>query len=396
MRSLIKHMSVRDGLREDGPSYVIRNKILLELEREYKTAKWCIPDDFMQESHYRRVLMTVNWQASPGYPYCMDNPVNKDLFAVKDGIPNEDQVLRFWQLVQTQINMRRADYIKLFIKGEPLKQAKIDSKSYRLISSVSIVDQLIDKMLFDDMNSLMIEKFHYLPSKVGWSQYSGGWITMPRQPWLAIDKSKWDWSVTTWLLDLELEFRKNQCLNMNPQWVELATWRYQMLFGNPTFVTSAGHLLRQRHPGVMKSGCVNTIATNSILQVILHMRVSFELGMIPGNIMAMGDDTLQMPMENRGQYVDLLNQFSNVKHHILVNEFAGCRFQGRKVEPLYKGRHAFTLLHLDPKFLTQIADSYLLLYHRSSYRDWMEELISKLVSDPVSRRERDLIYDGTR
>lgn len=394
LRSLAWHSGRRDGLRTDGPVGAELQAIRSYLAAMFHTATWSIPSDFMERSHYERVLKRLDWTSSPGYPYMRSGPTNGDLFRVVDGIPDPARVEHFWQIVQQQILTGNADPIRLFVKAEPHKLAKIENGRYRLISSVSVVDQLIDHMLFGDFNQVLIDECVFIPSKAGWSQYGGGWRMMPREPWMALDKSSWDWTVHGWLVDMVLAFRAQQCNNMHDRWMQLARWRYERLFGDPVFVTSGGLLLRQKQPGVMKSGCVNTISDNSIMQVILHLRVSYEMGVEPGPIYTMGDDTLQAPVERLDDYMRAISQFSIVKEMTLENEFAGCRFHGRRVEPLYRGKHAFNLLHLNGDYVQQIADSYVLLYHRSAYRDLIEDLFLSMGQKFLTREQRDAIYDG--
>lgn len=310
-------------------------------------------------------------------------------------MPDPKKLLIYWDVVKQRIEDRTSDPIRLFVKPEPHLNKKIEEGRFRLISSVSIVDQIIDHMLFDPMNDLMVSNWPLVPPKVGWSEKWGGWKIMPRKTWLAIDKSSWDWTVQSWMIDIIFELRKRLCANLSDTWVNLAQWRYEQLYVCPVFVTSGGLYLRQVHPGVMKSGCVNTISDNSIMQVLLHHRVCFELGIKPGNLMSMGDDTLQEIPDDLEVYLERLGSFCKVKQAIKANEFAGMRFfPSGRIEPLYKGKHAFILLHVLPEILPDLAMAYTLLYHRSSYRNLMENVFLEMGQKVPSRAIRDCIMDG--
>lgn len=316
----------------------------------------------------------------------------------------EERVQYLWAIVQARIAQMvenpEADPIRIFIKGEPLKTKKLIEGKYRLISSVSLADQLIDAMVFGTMNDLAIENCMAIPNKAGWGPVNGGWkcVPHPSKAMMAVDKSAWDWSVCAWLLELELELRRILCKNIKgvhgQLWWALAQRRYQLLFANPVFILSSGLLLRQLTPGIMKSGCKNTIVTNSICQVILHVLVCMITGEELDVIWAMGDDTLQGVPKDIKKYLEVLGRYCHVKHYKIGNEFAGYRFYGRKIEPLYKGKHAFVLLHMNPKFGQEIANSYIINYHRSSDRDWMENFFSEMGYEVMARELRDLIYDG--
>lgn len=366
----------------------------METLAEYLPIRWSLPDDFMSRSHFERVLDNLEFSSSPGFPYMRQASSNRDFLGAQNGVIDEDKKEHVWQLVKMRLQARDSDPIRLFVKPEPLKITKLAQGRYRLISSVSVVDQIIDHMLFDEFNDQVQARCLESPPKVGWSQGGGGWKIMPLTGWVAMDKSMWDWSVQPWLLQMVLDFRRRTLQGDVKNWNELAQWRYKQLFGTPVFVTSGGLLLRQKHPGVMKSGCVNTIIDNSIMQVLLHIRCSSAVGIRPGNIMAMGDDTLQEDFPEREVYREHLAQFCHVKHVIVRTEFAGFRFMRRRVEPLYRNKHAFVLLHVKEKLEVDTLAAYVLLYHRSEKKDFMRTLMERVGHQPPSPWKCDEIWDG--
>lgn len=381
-------------MREDGPDVHSRGIILDAVEELMGDASWEIPDDFMEKTHFERCVKKLDWTSSPGYPYMRGHTTNSGLFEVECGIPSVRAVDKMWDLVQCQIRDRASDPIRLFIKAEPHKLKKLETGKYRLISSVSVVDQLIDHMLFGDMNEQMISNWNKIPPKVGWSQVSGGWRFMPKEKWMALDKSSWDWTVNAWLCEMTLSLRARLCKNVNEQWLDLAKWRYKQLFLEPTFITSGGLVLRQLKPGIMKSGCVNTITDNSIMQLLIHVRASYELGIDVEPLFCMGDDTLQRRGERWAEYCELVGQYAIVKQVVESNDFAGFRFLGRRVEPLYRGKHSFNLLHLDESILSSISDSYQLLYHRSAYKSVINDIFFLLGEEVLDQGKLDRIFDG--
>lgn len=364
----------------------------------YEPAEWELPDDFLSKQHFMRALLELDLTSSPGFPYCAKSPTNRDLFKVsQENLWDQGRVDYMWAVVQEKLQGCGADPIRLFIKPEPHKVKKLESHRYRLISSVSVADQLVDHMLFGPMNKALLKAWPYVPSKPGWSHLSGGWRSMPLEPAMATDKSGWDWTCHLWLFEMVLQVRAELCVTRGPQferWFELAVMRYKQLCCEPELITSGGLILRQLRPGVMKSGCVNTIADNSMMQFLLHLRVCQEIGIDSGWFFSMGDDVLQQPVENLQLYLDALGQYCIVKAAQMVTEFAGFRFRGRRVEPLYRGKHAFNILHLDPRFEKEFVDSYLLMYHRSEFRDYLRAMFASMGADVRPLWWYDIIVDG--
>lgn len=392
MRSLAihakQHTHVEDKAMDKVTQTLVRQKVLEILQ----PAKWRIPDDFMTYPHYERVVRQLNWTSSPGFPYLRHYANNGQFFKVKDGEPDEYRMVQVWNQVLHQLNNRRCDPIRLFVKPEPISKRKLENDKFRLISSVSIIDQIIDHMIFGELNQNLIEKCHETPIKTGWTPLLGGWKEVPRVKIVSTDKSSFDWTVVRWLIEEEIQIRMGLCENMTQYWKNLAQWRYECLFIKPLYVTSGGLFLRQKFDGVMKSGCVNTISSNSIMQLILHYRAALELSLPPPFMWAMGDDVIQ---ENYPQeYFDLLDRYSIIKEKTSHVEFAGYRFNGYNVEPLYFGKHAFMLMHQKLEYLEETANAYALLYHRSARRDLIRRILKQVNPDLVSEDFLDMIWDS--
>lgn len=250
-------------------------------------------------------------------------------------------------------------------------------------------------MLFDGFNEAIIDKSYSSSVKVGWSPYGGGWRQIPRQG-VSIDKSAWDWTASYWLFDLILKYKYQTCHDspFKKRWLDLASWRYRCLFKDPFFIEPGGLIFRQIKPGVMKSGSVVTIVDNSLAQLLIHYRALDDIGQEPeGWIFSLGDDTRQSIPRNFDAYLAALNKYSIVKEHTLACEFAGYRYRRSGIEPLYKGKHAYILLHADPKVEQDLARAYSLLYHRSRDLPAMKKILSYFGNIPL-KQELDEIFDG--
>lgn len=359
--------------------------------------RWEIPVDFLSRAHFDRVVTTaIDWNSSPGFPYRLKYADNRSFFGVSNGVPNPQRLEEIWNLVGLRLSDRTADPIYLFVKQEPHKLSKMGKK--RLISSVSIIDQIIDHMIDDPYNKAIVANALFGSIKVGWTHLLGGWKVVPKGG-LSIDKSSWDWTMRWWLCCMCFEMRSNSCTTKGAlfdRWQDYAAWRYRKLFVEAEFALPDGTVWRQRKPGVMKSGSVKTIIDNSLAQLILHERVLCDTDdeIVEDWIWTMGDDTYQKKPRNLGRYLDTLGQYCIVKEYNTNQEFAGNRFMARcRIEPMYKGKHAYKLLYADPKVQADLAMAYSLLYHRSADREAVRKIVSNYGSLPTYD-ELDEVYDG--
>lgn len=359
-----------------------------------RSDKISVGDEVVSDSKIRAAILRLDWNSSPGYPYCLTHTTNRSMFGVDDaGEPDPRICDVIVSQVRDRILDRSCDPIRLFIKPEPHKLRKLEEGRYRLISSVSVVDQLIDHVLFGELNDQIVDNFLCLPSRVGWSPYGGGWSWVPRRRVMAIDKSSWDWTVSPWMLEAMKEVRLRLAWG-DDYYRELVEWRYQSLFDQPVFVTSGGALLRQKEPGAMKSGCVNTIVDNSVMQVILHEYVCLRLNIRPGHIWAMGDDTLQEVPLRVHDYLRELGNHCKVKQVLTKAEFCGHEFVGDLAEPVYFGKHCFNLLHHSTALRSDLTRSYSLLYHRSTRKGFIQGVLREMGEVLPSESWLNAIFDG--
>jgi len=387
------HCKKRKGLSVDLGSKAEFDKVVNVCVQKMLPAKWALPEDFLSYAHFQRCVARLEWNSSPGYPYFAHAPNNGQFFGVKEGKPNPDRMADVWSLVQARLVARDADPIRVFVKAEAHTAAKIAAGRYRIISSVSVVDQLIDHMLFDSFNDTIVANNVYIPVKVGWAPYKGGWKTVPPLK-VATDNSSHDQSVRLWQCEAALAIREGLCVNLTDQWRDLAAWRYNMLYQSPVMVTSGGLIFRQRNPGIQKSGAVNTLVDNSLVMLAIHAAVSIKLDVPLPHLWLMGDDVLMgrpigVTLED---YVSELRKHSIVKHVLPEREFAGFKFDGMTVEPIYGEKHCYRLLHMDPADEVDVLASYALLYHRVDYADDFRAMLAS--TDLPSRTTCDFIWDG--
>lgn len=395
LSSLRIHAKIRQNFNDTPDQHEI-NQAVIDTAEMLRSAGWEIPDDFMSKEHMIRVIKSLEWNSSPGYPWCLQKTTNRQFFGVEDGEPSAISIEAAWQIIQARLKDRDCDPIRLFIKPEPHARKKVQEGRFRIISSVSVIDQIIDQMIFGAFNQRLIDTHLYHPIKTGWTPLCGGWKQVPTSGMVCADKSAWDWSVKGWLIETELRIREALCRNISEEWKDLARWRYSKLFSDGCeFVTSGGLKCYQVGSGVMKSGCVNTISSNSIMQCILHVLVSNRLDIPLSGIWCMGDDTMQEDLgEFHEDYFSELSKFCKLKEVNRKSEFAGMLYVSGGLKPIYPHKHAFNLLHVDDDIRDDLARSYALLYHRSVDKRSVRQILSEITDELPSDEFFDVIMDG--
>lgn len=186
------------------------------------------------------------------------------------------------------------DPVRLFVKQEPHTRKKLDEGRYRLISSVSLIDQLVERMIFGPQNQLEIQMWRSIPSKPGMGlsiseQAQSIWKDLEcrhtQNPACEADISGFDWSVQSWELWADLHMRI-QLGNFGDRLRMAATSRFYC-FMNSVFQLSNGNLISQGKPGLMKSGSYCTSSTNSRIRCLMARIIE-----APWCI-AMGDDSVE-------------------------------------------------------------------------------------------------------
>lgn len=184
------------------------------------------------------------------------------------------------------------DPVRLFVKNELHSAEKVRTGRMRLISSVSCIDQMVEKILGGDQNRAEIAGWTECPSKPGLGLHDEGLALILEEMKLysepiETDVSGWDWSVKQWMLDFDADCRALLgCCELNGAYHKMLRNRAGLL-GKSVLIQSNGSLWVQVIPGIMKSGSGWTSSTNSRARV----GVAYCAGV--GRIMAMGDDAVE-------------------------------------------------------------------------------------------------------
>lgn len=333
------------------------------------------------DDHFRNMILIslndVDMAATPGdCVLTRFGQTNREVFGWDGAKYSEERINIVAQMVydrymDTIEGLGTADNIRVFIKDEPHSVAKLETGRYRIISGVSLIDSLVDRILFMRMVVKLQANVQNTGIMIGWSPAGGGYRLMQRlvqnRKTVSIDKSSWDWTVKLWMIKAAKQVIFNLARDAPSWWVAAVDQRFRDLFENPIFSFQDFSKAKQPVAGIMKSGCYLTIFLNSLIQVIMHYMAVIELGDVPNDFfLSMGDDTLQEWYADLGQYVKFIESFG-VICKVAVDEhlsFAGYVFKQGIYEPEYKDKHLFKLGYLteDPEVATSTLMSYQLIY----------------------------------
>nr|APP90904.1 RdRp polyprotein [Soybean yellow common mosaic virus] len=259
----------------------------------------------------------INEKASPGVPLARLASTNKDIIrkhlqfvalCVTERLFLLSEVEGLENITPVEmVELGLCDPVRLFVKQEPHASRKVKEGRFRLISSVSLVDQLVERMLFGKQNQLEIAEWENIPSKPGMglslerqarSLFDDLRIKHSRCPAAEADISGFDWSVQDWELWADVEMRI--VLGGFGDKLSRAARNRFSCFMNSVFQLSDGTLIEQQQPGIMKSGSYCTSSTNSRIRCLMA-----ELIGSPWCI-AMGDDSVEGWVENaKDKYKEL-------------------------------------------------------------------------------------------
>lgn len=265
-----------------------------------------------------------------------------------------------------------ADHVNVFVKQEPHKQEKIDEERFRLISGVSVIDTMVDRILFGPMVKMALTKVGLTPCMAGWVPINGGFRFLEAlfagKSVMSLDKRMWDWSVAKWMIDMWRSFIVELANDPPEWWLKLVEMRFLMLFRKTVFRFEDGTCVAQPGWGVMKSGCYLTLILNSVGQSLCHYRVrqrQRKKNLVAKQPRSMGDDTVQEEPDDLEDYLKELKTTGAIPKEAKVTdwiEFAGFVTYRGKCWPAYWKKHVFQIKHLNPEVGPETLEQYQLLY----------------------------------
>lgn len=218
------------------------------------------------------------------------------------------------------------DPVKIFVKEEPHSLKKCEELRWRLICSVSVIDNIIARLLFGLQNTTEINSWTYIPSKPGLGFHDDGLRALYDEVSSAGDISSsdisgWDWSMTKSDFDADLQRRAELNQGLDSSWYKIARMHY-LCMQSKVFLLSDGSMYEQTIPGVMPSGWYNTSSTNSFIRCLDSYSVQLDCGVARDSLwcIAMGDDCIERTVDaahaiesygRRGKVVKMYDTFTD-------------------------------------------------------------------------------------
>lgn len=335
-------------------------------------------EEYNFEMLFRIALSELDMDSVPG-ECCLNKygSTNREIFGYENGILDASRVKLVRIAVKDRYDSvtkgeRVADPLKVFVKQEPHKRTKLQEGRIRLIMSVSLVDTIVDRILFRRIMYRATQNFSKTNIMIGWSPVSGGYRLIQAKfagvDTISIDKKSWDWTVKIWLLHAVKDLIVRLANDAPEWWLKAVDTRFHMLFEDPTFIFGDGVTSKQRMPGIMKSGCYLTILINSLAQLILHNMALVKLQLPKQRFICIGDDTVQESFPEVESYISFLEHLGfRIEHEFRPAgeiEFAGFIYDENNFQPAYVNKHLFALRHLtlDEEIAGQTLANYQLLY----------------------------------
>lgn len=291
-----------------------------------------------------------------------------------------------------------ADDIQTFIKQEPHKLKKLEEGRLRLISAVSFVDTMVDRILFGWLTRVAYSVPGRTPCMVGWSPVGGGWKLIGNKfagkTTLCLDKEAWDWTVPGYLVDMWREVIQELAIGAAPWWRDAVNARFKLLFEDAVFQFADGTRVFQAVKGIQKSGCLLTILLNSLGQSLLHYLANIRIGKEPtdNQPLVIGDDTLQLYFDEAPQYIQALKDLGvrikggNPQSFV---EFAGFAYANGACWPAYYQKHLFNMAHSDS--LPEVLASLRVLYiHEPVMSSFIERVTLEIAPNSLVPRMQAL------
>jgi hypothetical protein len=268
------------------------------------------------------------------------------------------------------------DPTRVFVKDEPHSTKKVQQKRWRLIFGVSLIDQLVERLLCGSQNKTEIANWWTIPSMSGLSLtdddslaniYSRAMnFTQKYGTTLAeADVIGFDWSVQPWEIRLDAEARI-LLGGMSGSAARILRNR-AFCFIHSMLTMPCGTLVTPTWPGIQLSGSYNTSSTNSRIRVWIASLAGSRWAF------AMGDDCVEEHVEGAHEkYAKLGHKLKMYQERTDSFEFCSHMFTKQGAYPVDGTKSLYKLI--EQKTMTRE------LMHQFAYdlknSPWLDKFIS--------------------
>ncbi|AGN49061.1 P1-P2 fusion [Maize yellow dwarf virus RMV] len=404
------------------PSSEDRERVIRKTVEAYKTCQTQCPktsqsnllvwEDFLED--FKQAVFSLEPDAGVGVPFVgYDRRTHRGWIEDPTLLPvlarmtfdrlHKMSTVKFEQLTAEQlVQQGLCDPIRLFVKGEPHKQSKLDEGRYRLIMSVSLLDQLVARVLFQNQNKREIALWRAIPSKPGFglstdaqsrefvqnlakqcgvntTELLANWPTYT----VPTDCSGFDWSVADWMLQDDMEVR-NRLTRNNTDLTKRLRACWLKCISNSVLCLSDGTLLAQRIAGIQKSGSYNTSSSNSRIRVMAAYHCGATWAM------AMGDDALESVDTNLDVYktlgfkVEVSKQLEFCSHIFEKEDLARPVNQNKMI---YKLLHGYNPANGSSEVIQRYLDACMSVLNELRHDPETVELLYQWLVAPVQKQK---------
>ena len=296
--SLLNHAAVNKNV----PANELCREAAKILAEQCSIARTFVPKDWKSVERIKKAIAEVDRSASPGYPFLETMPGcdnGQVIDALGDGLV---------EMVMEALKFDKQFVTRIFLKQEPHKKRKIIANKERIISSIGLVEQIRDRVMFTALLDNLHGAYPSIPVATGWADKKGVHCQLLNQfrrkiKILGLDKGTWDWTVNELILEMLRWFilfmhTYPDTETCNGFEYAVNKWFELMFDEGHTFVTSAGELFVQLWVGIWKSGMLLTLTGNAIMNACVNIYVLLKMGYDAETIKSyrmasFGDDTLQ-------------------------------------------------------------------------------------------------------
>jgi len=304
-----------------------------EAIKRYPTSK-CKLSDLKNPNYQANIVGLINPDASPGFPFGHLFKTNADL--MKNQVAFRHVIdLAVWRAnkiaelgpefieVQLQrdptwaVRNNLCDPMRTFGKDEATKWKKVEVSRWRLIFSESIVDQIVERLLFTPQDSKEISMWADIPSKSGMGLTELGvakLLTYAQERGIntGSDTEGWDWNAHDDLIrgDAKCRIRLNTARDPGG---EKAVLGVTVLHSYRLLMLSDGRIFRREHIGGQASGRKITSSSNGRARFLIDVMAGQHFGYQAASMTQGDDDCTRLPESvSVEEYVNYVKQTFSV------------------------------------------------------------------------------------